>query len=371
MTREIEISHKIAILATGDEISQGDIINSNSQETALRLVNKGMHVRMHMVAPDSIHEIEEAIRFLLDSHQALIITGGLGPTSDDLTRYALGNVLQLPLVFDNPTWEAICERFKHYGYGTPPESNRQQALFPAGSTVIPNAMGSAAGCIARHNNKLIFMLPGPPVECLPMIDNTVLTTLIQSGFQHASFHKKWFLFGVSEGKIAEELDTIAKPYDCITGYRISYPYVEFKLHSKNQHDFNTLTVLIEETIQPYLVGTGQDIASNVLKQKLSNTKHVISICDNATGGALEATITTPKTRPRLIFTDNKIDQATIEINGLQEYWQEKKDTSQTQLEMTINGNKKSFTIPYRQIRCIEYAVEFISWRIYEYLSEMK
>ena len=138
MTRETSIPYKIALLATGDEISHGDIVNSNAQEIALRLANNGMQTRMHLVAPDSIREIEQAMQFLLDTHEALIITGGLGPTSDDLTRYALSKVLNQPLVFDEETWEALCSRLKRFGYTTPPESNRQQALFPKNAAIIPN-----------------------------------------------------------------------------------------------------------------------------------------------------------------------------------------------------------------------------------------
>ena len=251
MTRERPISHTIALLATGDEISQGDIINSNSQEIALRLTHQGMQVRMHMVAPDSIAEIEQALLFLLNTHQAIIITGGLGPTSDDLTRYALSKALNRPLVFDEATWETICNRLQRFGYPTPPESNRQQALFPADGTIISNPNGTAAGCMVQQQNQFIFMLPGPPNECLPMINDMVLPVLKKAGFPRILYNKKWLLFGVSEGKIAEELDRLARPYACVTGYRLFYPYLEFKLRSNNQSDFETLVPLIEKAIAPH------------------------------------------------------------------------------------------------------------------------
>src|SRR5690242_8233045 len=120
--------HKIALLATGDEIIHGDILNSNTQEIAAQLFNHGISVGTHMTVPDNMTEIETAIQFLLKTHRGLIITGGLGPTSDDLTRYALSHAIANPLVFDENTWKTIVERLARFGYHTPPETNRQQAF---------------------------------------------------------------------------------------------------------------------------------------------------------------------------------------------------------------------------------------------------
>jgi nicotinamide-nucleotide amidase len=368
MSRETEVLRKIALLATGDEISQGDILNSNSQEIALRLVNEGMQVRMHAAAPDSIHEIEQAIRFLLGTHQALIITGGLGPTSDDLTRYAVSQVVDQPLVFDEKIWEDICARLKKFGYPVPPESNRQQALFPQGSIVIPNPNGTAAGCITRLGEQFIFMLPGPPSECLPMVDQVIIPTLIEAQFQQLSFRKKWLLFGVSEGKIAEEFDTLAKPFQCVTGYRLWHPYLEFKLHSNNQHDFDQLTAIMEKAVQPYLIGDGKQAASALLREKIAISQQVFFIADHATGGALEAAIKTPKTCSHLDFTVTKDNFPQIEIHGLAEYWQDQKDTVITEIEIhftfktteeTLTEQRIHVQIPFRGKRVIQYAVEFI------------
>lgn len=164
-------SNKIALLATGDEISNGDILNSNAQIIAQTLTKHGMRIGMHMTVVDNTPEIVQALTFLLQTHRAVIMTGGLGPTSDDLTRYALSEVVGQPLVFDEATWNAICDRFKLLGYaGEPPAGNHQQALFPKGATIITNPNGTAAGCAVQYREQFIFMLPGPPFECLPMVD---------------------------------------------------------------------------------------------------------------------------------------------------------------------------------------------------------
>ncbi len=370
MTRETVQSHQIALLATGDEISNGDILNTNSQEIARKLFDHGMHIGMHMVTPDIIADMERAIDFLLITHDALIITGGLGPTSDDLTRFALAHATQIPLVFHEESWQIIVERLHRFGYHTPPESNRQQALFPENATVIPNPNGTAAGCIMHHQQKLIFMLPGPPQECLPMLHEAVLPELKKAGFQKIDFHKNWLLFGVSEGHIAEILDQLAKPFACTTGYRLFYPYLEFKLHATDANDFNQLVPQIEQAIAPFLIGDGQHMASELLREKIAARPDVIlQICDQATGGLLESVLKTPKTAAHLLFTSEETPTTQISIQGLDEYWQAASVT-QTNLHIKNSMTQKelSVEIPFRGSRVKQYAVEFICWQLLQSLG---
>ncbi len=371
-TRETKSTCKIAILATGDEISNGDIINSNSREIARRLTDLGMHIGMHAVTADNIAETEKMILFLLQSHQALIITGGLGPTSDDLTRFALSQAMSKALVFDETTWNHIVSRLKQFGYPNPPESNRQQALFPEGATIISNSNGTAAGCMLEHNKQFIFMLPGPPTECLPMIETTVIPVLKQHYFQQIAYHKSWMLFGVSEGQIAEELDNLAKSYDCMTGYRLFYPYIEFKIHSNNEKEFLTLANTIDQAVTPYLISEGTQTASDMLKKKLETLDYAIQICDQATGGLLESLIKTPKTVSNLLFIDkNNIttDTPAFHIFGLNEFWQQKNDCIKTSVNLNFYPQRKEASIETfnRGDRVKRFAAE---WACYMILKEL-
>lgn len=372
-TREITTTHKIALLATGDEISNGDILNTNSREIAKRLGDAQMQIGLHAVAPDQIADIEKSITYLLQSHQALIMTGGLGPTSDDLTRYALSQALNKPLIFDETSWQAIVTLLNRYGYTVLPESNRQQALFPEGATIIPNPNGTAAGCMIEHNHQWIFMLPGPPAECLPMIDSIVIPKLKEKHFQQTYFHKNWTLFGVSEGQIAEQLDAISKSYECVTGYRIFYPYLEFKIQVNHEHQFTELLPQIEKIIAPYLFSEGCHTASEQLRETLLKLDYPIQVIDHATGGLLETTIKTPETLPKLQFTHKKTsDIPCFFITGLNEFWQGKKDCTQTQIELNIHHKDKqtaiSAEIPLRGERVKRYAVEWVCWQVHNHLT---
>lgn len=375
MSRESQSDNAIAILATGDEIINGDILNSNAQDIARRLFEQGMHVGMQMVAADKVADIESAITFLLKKHRALIITGGLGPTSDDLTRYALGKAFNRELIFDEPTWHNIEERLKLFGYKTPPTTNRQQALFPAGSSIIPNPNGTAAGCMLSHDNQWVFMLPGPPTECLPMLDSIVIPTLKDNNFPSMRFHKKWLLFGVSEGHIAEVLDNLAKPFKCMTGYRLCYPYLEFKIYSDHVDDFNSLMKSVERTIAPYILEQGQFSASDTLKKALQTLNCNINIFDNATGGLLESLIRIPETDMHVHFTQTLAtisSELQIQIDGLKEYWFEEFNKTEANIEITFTQGSfstiKKFAIPFRGLRVRSYAAEFICHKIYDFIK---
>lgn len=348
----------VALLATGDEIKNGDILNTNSQVIAERLFSQGILPGSHMMVGDNIDEIKTAIQFLLKSHQALIITGGLGPTSDDITRDALASALDKKLIFDETSWESIVQRLKNFGYDTPPASNKQQAFFPERSTIIPNPNGTAAGCSVEVNNQWIFMLPGPPPECLPMFNDVVMPILIKHGFQKTFYHQKWLLFGVSEGEVAETLDAIAKPYNCTTGYRICYPYIEFKIHSNDKNDFLNIVAKINDAIIDYIIDDGKFTASEKLKYLLPTLSFNMSISDHATGGLLESTILTPETCDKLSFTSD-LKKADVTITGLNEFWNNE-PSNNTTLEITAQDQTFSKKIPLRGIRAKLYAVEWAS-----------
>jgi nicotinamide-nucleotide amidase len=371
MSREsASTQNRVAVLATGDEIINGDILNSNSQVIAQILFSHGIPMGLHMAVPDNIDAIEQAIRHLLKTHRALIITGGLGPTSDDLTRYALSNALQRPLIHDEPTWQSICERFQILGYkGEPPEGNLQQALFPEGAIIIPNPNGTAAGCRIEHQERHVFMLPGPPFECLPMVNKFVLPILKQHAFQEISYYDHWLLFGIGESLIANQLDALAKPFNCTTGYRIAFPYVEFKLSSNHEEDFNTLRPLIEAAIAPYLLNDGKQFASVELSKKLEQYKGTLKIRDLATGGLLENTLLTPSTYANVSFSaEDKVD---IEIRGLKEYWSGE-DTETTLLELHFpNGHviQKDVHLRGRTPRVKQFVVEFVCYHLLQLLAK--
>lgn len=242
---------KVALLATGDELTYGDILNTNTQELAKRLTEQNIHIGLHLTSSDRLEEIQKAILFLLKDHSSIIITGGLGPTSDDRTRFALSKAIHQPLLFDKLSWEHIVTRIQQRHPGRiPPDSNRQQALFPKGAVIFNNPHGTANGCSITIKRKSLFMLPGPPHECLAMFQDYVAPQLIAAGYPQEIYRQKWMLCNVSEGQIAEVLDKLVKPYAVSTGYRLASPHLEFKIYSQHKADFEKARLVIESYIKP-------------------------------------------------------------------------------------------------------------------------
>ncbi len=346
----------VAFIATGDEITDGDIINTNGPAMAHSLVERGLTVKQHLMVPDNEQAICAAIRASLMHHDIIIITGGLGPTSDDITRFALAKAVDKELFFDAASWQHILDRFAHINTAVG-EHNRQQAYFPISSKVLPNPHGTANGCYLQHDNKLIFMLPGPPHECLPMFREQVLPLLPEN-----SLHKlHWLLMGAGEGDIASKLDVALKPLNCRTGYRAAYPYLEIKVWAKDAMQLATVEQLVLPIVENFLVSRKNIPASQSLREYLTQGKTSLKICDEVTGGVLESTLLTPQTRPFLQFV--KQEQADVVLTGLNEYWQDQ--PAQGNSEIKLQWHNKVFTRPlfYRGKIVRQFVTEWVCWQI--------
>ncbi|MEA3341417.1 MAG: molybdopterin-binding protein, partial [Chloroflexota bacterium] len=167
---------KAAILAIGDELTCGYRLDTNSQAISRRLTLLPADVLLHLGASDEMETIQKYLKVALEAADAVIITGGLGPTEDDLTRQAVAAYFGLELVEDGEALVRIRERFARFGREMP-ESNRIQAQVPAGSTIIHNDRGTAAGFYLPAGGKHIFVTPGVPYEMDGMLESFILPRL--------------------------------------------------------------------------------------------------------------------------------------------------------------------------------------------------
>ncbi len=166
------LSNRFAeVISIGDELTSGQRLDTNSQWLSLQLGELGVTVLAHQTIGDYLDPMKTAFRLAADRSQIVLVTGGLGPTQDDLTRQALAEAFGSELFFHEPSWEEIRSRFTTRQI-IPPDSNRLQAMFPVGSEPIPNAHGTAPGIhwtIKRpHHETQFFCLPGVPVEMREM-----------------------------------------------------------------------------------------------------------------------------------------------------------------------------------------------------------
>ena len=330
---------KIAVVATGDEIIEGDVINSNGANIASMLNQAGFNVTQHLAVRDKRKAITNALQYLMQSHQIIITIGGLGPTCDDITRESVAEASQHPLEFSEENWKSIQSFFKKHQRNIP-EGNQQQAFFPKHAIIIPNHRGTAAGCLLYTKNNTWLMLPGPPSECLVMMEKQALPQLIEYYRPKKTYRHKWLLLGASESHIAEKINQLKLDQHTEVGYRCHQPYLDIKIKAASEAILQKDQLLIESIIDCPLC-TGGHKASDQLLIYLK--KNNLSICDDATGGVLQSLLSQPTTKHHLDFNGNKTD-ATWVITGLSDYWLSK-PAHYTYLQIT--QKKHTVTIKIR------------------------
>src|SRR5438477_904117 len=163
---------KACIVAVGSEMLTPFRVDTNSLVITERLNAVGYDVRLKAVVADDVEELADLVRSALDWADLVVITGGLGPTADDVTRDAVARVLQVSMDVDEQIVERIRERFARRGLSMP-EISRRQAMVPRGATVLANPNGSAPGLLLHSGRTRIVLLPGPPREMKPMLDDFV------------------------------------------------------------------------------------------------------------------------------------------------------------------------------------------------------
>ncbi|MCL4219794.1 MAG: competence/damage-inducible protein A [Phycisphaerales bacterium] len=170
-----DFPHAVAsIIASGDELVLGQKLDTNSQCIADRLVSHGLQVREHVTVPDDQAALVEALRRAAATSQLVIVTGGLGPTADDLTRQALAELLGENLVMDEDALRTLEGWFTSRGRTMPP-GNRVQAMRPASARMLTNEHGTAPGLHAVCEGRCdLYCLPGPPREMIPLLEREVM-----------------------------------------------------------------------------------------------------------------------------------------------------------------------------------------------------
>ncbi|MAH61546.1 MAG: hypothetical protein CMF42_04595 [Legionellales bacterium] len=218
----------IAILTTGDEVVSGDILNKNVKLISTLLESQRMIVMRHLSVRDDSEEIIESLKWLSLTHDAIIITGGLGPTVDDLTTEVVATFAGLSLDFNHEVWIKIQEKYSLWNKQCL-EINKKQAFFPKHVTLLPNLVGTAYGFYLQYQSTDLFVLPGPPKECMPMVENQIIKILSDNGFQCGDYRDNWFILGIGESTIASKLEPICQSEGLKVSFRAGFPYVEMKI----------------------------------------------------------------------------------------------------------------------------------------------
>ncbi|RZA17656.1 MAG: competence/damage-inducible protein A [Proteobacteria bacterium] len=275
------------ILTIGTEVVSGQIVNSNAAWIANELTNLRLTAAWHLTVADLKADMIDALTYLQSRVKVLIVTGGLGPTSDDFTRNVVAEWANEPLEFDPSSWDNILERFKTLGV-TPPESNRQQCYYPRGATILSNRKGTAHGFRLEAHGVQCFILPGPPEEIKAIWADHIAAFLAQQTTQtDTHVLKRWQCLGISESQIAEQVEDLIKGTSLVAGYRPHLPYIEIKIWCKTSLMAKEQPVLdqLDAMLDRWTVVRDEEDVLTLLLQNLSEFDD-IHIEDSSTLGAL-------------------------------------------------------------------------------------
>lgn len=196
-----------AVIAVGSEMLGSTKLDTNSLFIAERLAALGIELRIKSVVGDRREDLAVLFRQALSLVDLVVLTGGLGPTDDDLTREVVANVLGLPLSEDPAIVERIASRFSRRGLRMP-EINRKQAMVPRGAVPLENPNGTAPGLFIEHDGRVVLLLPGPPREMRPMVEALAGGALGARASDERLYRAVMFIAGRSESHVEERVQPI-------------------------------------------------------------------------------------------------------------------------------------------------------------------
>lgn len=189
------------ILCVGTELLMGQVLNTNTRFLAQGLAPMGIDLYYQLVVGDNPMRLEEAVKTSLSRSDILLLSGGLGPTEDDLTKETVAAAMDMgPLELVPEEWDKIVAYFARTGR-VPSPNNRKQAMFPReGCRILPNPKGTAPGCIFEKDGKTAILMPGPPRELIPMFQEQVAPYLASKS-DHRLYSRELRIFGMGEGAV--------------------------------------------------------------------------------------------------------------------------------------------------------------------------
>ena len=289
----------IEILATGDEIRTGAAIDSNSAHIAQVLEQAGLEAIRHTCVGDDMDMMVSIIKEIGSRADVAIVTGGLGPTSDDITAEAAAKAKGVERVLNRSALGVVENFFKTRKRDMSP-SNKKQAMLPIGAESLNNPVGSAPGFLLKIDRCSFFFVPGVPFEMKRMLSEEVLPRIqkFEGGTGELSLVKTLSTFGLTESVIGELLTGLSAQFPEITpGFRSKFPENQVKLYIRGKDD-QALHKILEKASQWVLGKLGKSIFSMdgtsmqaVVGGLLASKQATLAVAESCTGGLISHLLT--------------------------------------------------------------------------------
>ena len=290
--------NSVEIITIGDEILIGQTVDTNSAWMGGELNLIGININRITSISDNRDEIISALNEALSRAEVVLITGGLGPTSDDLTKDTLAGYFGGKLVMDAGVLENITERLRRRNLNMN-ENNRQQAMVPDNCKVLQNLTGTAPGMLFEKSGKIVVSMPGVPHEMKHIMKEHVLPLLAERLPGGVIVHKNIMTYGVAEAILAERLTTFEDqlPGEVRLAYLPAYGVIKLRLTAAGSDEKKIRKSVSEQVEKLYKIipdviyGEDEVMLEEVVGKLLNDNKLTVSTAESCTGGKIASLIT--------------------------------------------------------------------------------
>jgi nicotinamide-nucleotide amidase len=289
----------IEILTTGDEILTGAVVDTNSAHIAQALKEIGLLGVRHSCVGDDMNHLVSTLQEIAIRADVAVVTGGLGPTTDDITAEAAAKSAGVELVLNRSALRSVEDYFRTRNRPAS-SSNKKQALLPFGAEAIYNPVGTAPGFTLRIEKCLFYFLPGVPFEMHRMLSDSVLPSIetLRGGRGELRRVKTISTFGLTESATGERMKGFSAEFPGIKlGFRAKFPEIQIKLYGSGK-DSETIDKLMNKATESVLKKVGENVFSvdgmsmeGVVGRLLSEKKATLAVAESCTGGLISHMLT--------------------------------------------------------------------------------
>lgn len=278
---------KIAMLSTGEEVLHGDIVDTNAAWLSSQFYQHGFGLSKRSTVGDKLSALTEEFLMLSFNYDVVIVNGGLGPTTDDMSSAAAANAAGEKLVLFSDWLKKLEAMFASRGMPMP-DSNLKQAMLPSNADIVDNPIGTACGFKMKINDAVFYFTPGVPKEFKLMVETQIIPDLKQLHPDVDSFEcSRLFTFGLSESGISDSLDQLKLPQGYELGYRSYLPFIEVKLFGPKDGLETRIKMLqiIYKLLEANVVSVDESMLAH-LGHLLVEQKKTLATSEQSTKGAL-------------------------------------------------------------------------------------
>ncbi|MFN8015612.1 MAG: competence/damage-inducible protein A [Acidimicrobiia bacterium] len=323
-----------SILSVGTELLLGQINDTNSTYISSCLGDAGVFCYEHRKVGDNEQRLTNAIESMLSESDAIIISGGLGPTHDDITREVVAKLMNVDLVFNEDIAGIIHERFVKRKIEMP-ENNLRQAYVPQGVKIIENNLGTAPGliCIVNHkgNKKRIYLVPGVPHEMKPMVNDVIIPDLLSNITSKKKLtHRIIKTWRLPESELAARLNELVEKGETgrvkigFLARGINGIWVKLSIATEEDEDpwefINEVESEVKEILNEYIYAYDDETMASVVTDLLKDSSRTLSICESFTGGMVSSLIvdvpgTSEVLKGSMVSYDEKIKHKIVGVSA--------------------------------------------------------